>query len=116
MSRSALEPAGGSTENDYMPDVVDRYRNADAAFAVYDSEAAPDGSRIEEEWAAYLEWADATAAYVQHLANLEREGRQIVPALAEIRHVLCSQRLAAVPTQPLVSIFTAGAVPEPAHH
>jgi hypothetical protein len=96
-----------------MPDVVDRYRKADATFAAYRDGAAPKGSGIEEEWAAYLEWADATAAYVAHLADLERDRRQVVPALAEIRHVLCTQRLASVPQQPVVNIFTAAAASEP---
>jgi hypothetical protein len=48
-----------------MPNVVDRYRKADAAFAALYRDISPGIPRSEEEWSIYREWADATAEYLR---------------------------------------------------
>jgi hypothetical protein len=48
-----------------MPNVIDRYKQADAAFADLHRNVSPGVPRSEEEWRIYREWADATADYLR---------------------------------------------------
>jgi hypothetical protein len=48
-----------------MPNVIDRYMRADAAFAALHRDISPGVPRSEEEWRIYREWADATDEYLR---------------------------------------------------
>jgi hypothetical protein len=48
-----------------MPNVIARYKRADAAFAELHRDVTPGVPRSEEEWRIYREWADATADYLR---------------------------------------------------
>jgi hypothetical protein len=52
-------------QNQHMPNVIDRYKQADAAFADLHRNVSPGVPRSEEEWRIYREWADATADYLR---------------------------------------------------
>jgi hypothetical protein len=79
-------------QDDGMPNVLDRYMKADAAFATFHRDISPEVPRSEEEWRVYLEWADATADYVQRLVDTEREAVKPLPELDRIRRILRAQR------------------------
>jgi hypothetical protein len=71
-----------------MPNVIDRYMQADAAFAALHRDATPGVPRSEEEWRIYREWADATADYLQ-LVDAHQDRKDVVPSeLARIRRIL----------------------------
>jgi hypothetical protein len=71
-----------------MPNVTDRYMQADAAFAALHRDASPGVPRSEEEWRVYREWADATADYLQ-LVDAHQNPADAVPReLARIRRIL----------------------------
>jgi hypothetical protein len=77
-----------------MPNVIDRYRKADAAFAALHRDISPGVPRSEEEWTVYGEWADATADYLR-LVDADRypESSGHVE-LARIRTILRARRSA----------------------
>jgi hypothetical protein len=71
-----------------MPNVIDRYMQADAAFAALHRDASPGVPRSEEEWRIYREWADATADYLQ-LVDASQDPEEVGPReLARIRRIL----------------------------
>jgi hypothetical protein len=78
-----------------MPNVIDRYMQADAAFAALHRDATPGVPRNEEEWRIYHEWADATADYLQ-LVDAHQDPTEVVPSeLARIRRILRARQAAA---------------------
>jgi hypothetical protein len=71
-----------------MPNVIDRYMQADAAFAALHRDATPGVPRSEEEWRIYREWADATSDYLLFV-DAHQDPTDAVPrALARIRRIL----------------------------
>lgn len=77
-----------------MPNVIDRYMQADAAFAALHRDASPGVPRSEEEWRVYREWADATTDYLQ-LVDAHQDPRAAVPReLARIRRILLARSAA----------------------
>jgi hypothetical protein len=71
-----------------MPNVIDRYKRADAAFAELHRDVSPGVPRSEEEWRIYREWADATADYLR-LVEADRYAELAGPRdLDRIRTIL----------------------------
>jgi hypothetical protein len=86
--RSALLPTCKIHQNQGMPNVIDRYKRADAAFAELHRDVSPGVPRSEEEWRIYREWADATADYLS-VVEADRDGELAGPRdLHRIRTIL----------------------------
>lgn len=83
-----------------MPSIIDRYMQADAAFAELHRDVTPGVPRSEEEWRVYREWADATADYL-HFVDARHEDEPTVPKeLVRIRRILRARRPLGGPKQP----------------
>jgi hypothetical protein len=92
---SGLRNAWDLLENPFMPNAIDRYKQADAAFAELHRDISPGVPRSEEEWRIYREWADATADYLQ-VVDSDRYAELAGPRdLDRIRKILCAR----VPSQ-----------------
>jgi hypothetical protein len=85
---SGLRKALDLLENQRMPNVMNRYKQADAAFAELHRDISPGVPRSEEEWRIYREWADATADYLR-LVDSDRYAELAGPGdLDRIRRIL----------------------------